>query len=292
MIRILHARKAESRALAGCLLALLGSTFSRAGAAEPSVRDAFHAGVQAFAASNYPAAMASFLDAAGRARPDGFDPAVAHFNAALAAHAAGQLDQATTHFANATASPSLDLQARAYYNRGRTLLQLARQSPPPSPSSKSSSGSSDSSALLHEAIRMFENAIALDPDDMDAKANYELAVRMQQEPPPKQQKQESQEPQEDSEDQEPQPQPDSSPSPQPSDGSPPQPDPGDSSDGSQSDADDSTESGSAQDPAPSPDEMSREDAEMLLDALKAQEQSQRDRLHPFFGPPVPVEKDW
>ena len=30
----------------------------------------------------------------------------------------------------------------------------------------------------------------------------------------------------------------------------------------------------------------------LLDALKAQEQSQRDRLHPFLGRPVPVEKDW
>ena len=31
---------------------------------------------------------------------------------------------------------------------------------------------------------------------------------------------------------------------------------------------------------------------MMLDAMKAQEQSQRDQLHPFFGRPVPVEKDW
>ena len=38
--------------------------------------------------------------------------------------------------------------------------------------------------------------------------------------------------------------------------------------------------------------MTSEEAEMLLDALKAQEQSQRDRLHPFLGRPVPVEKDW
>ena len=30
----------------------------------------------------------------------------------------------------------------------------------------------------------------------------------------------------------------------------------------------------------------------MLDAMKAQEQSQRDQLHPFFGRPVPVEKDW
>ena len=38
--------------------------------------------------------------------------------------------------------------------------------------------------------------------------------------------------------------------------------------------------------------MTPEEAEMLLDTLKAQEQSQRDRLHPFLGRPVPVDKDW
>lgn len=40
------------------------------------------------------------------------------------------------------------------------------------------------------------------------------------------------------------------------------------------------------------EEMTPEEAAMMLDAMKAQEQSQRDRLHPFFGRPVPVEKDW
>ena len=40
------------------------------------------------------------------------------------------------------------------------------------------------------------------------------------------------------------------------------------------------------------EEMTPEEAAMMLDAMKAQEQSQRDQLHPFFGRPVPVEKDW
>jgi len=38
--------------------------------------------------------------------------------------------------------------------------------------------------------------------------------------------------------------------------------------------------------------MTPEEAAMLLDAMKAQEQQQRDQLHPFLGRPVPVEKDW
>jgi hypothetical protein len=31
---------------------------------------------------------------------------------------------------------------------------------------------------------------------------------------------------------------------------------------------------------------------MLLDAMKAREQAQRDQLKPLFGNPVAVEKDW
>ena len=38
--------------------------------------------------------------------------------------------------------------------------------------------------------------------------------------------------------------------------------------------------------------MTPEEASMTLDAMKALEQSQRDKLHPVFGRPVPVEKDW
>jgi hypothetical protein len=39
-------------------------------------------------------------------------------------------------------------------------------------------------------------------------------------------------------------------------------------------------------------EMSKEEAQQLLDAMKQDEQDQRTNLKPFLGGPVRVEKDW
>ncbi|HNS81578.1 MAG TPA: hypothetical protein PKM67_08985 [Kiritimatiellia bacterium] len=46
-------------------------------------------------------------------------------------------------------------------------------------------------------------------------------------------------------------------------------------------------------PQPKPsDEMSKEEAEMMLDAMKKNEKSQREQIQMLLGKPLPVDKDW
>lgn len=40
------------------------------------------------------------------------------------------------------------------------------------------------------------------------------------------------------------------------------------------------------------EEMSRDEAEQLLDAMRQEEQNKRLQMHPVFGAPVRVDKDW
>ena len=157
-------------------------------AAEPSARASFDAGLQAFAASNWPAASNAFLEAAAAAPAAKLDPAAAYYNAGLAAYAGGDLKAAADSFARASSGSDLRLQSQAYYNRGNALFHqvggpgaagaaAAPAMPLPAMSTQELAGAE---ASVGEAIQMYENAIALDPRDLDAKANYELAVLKQQ----------------------------------------------------------------------------------------------------------------
>lgn len=283
------------------LLAFASLAALSAPAAEPSARGSFAAGLQAFAASNYPAAGESFLGAAAAAPAEQLDPAAAFYNAGLAAYAGGDLKAAADAFARAAAGSDLALQSQAYYNRGNALFHqvggpAAAMAAMPLPTTSTQELASAESSVA-EAIQMYENAIALDPKDVDAKANYELAVLKQQQL--QQQKQQQQEQQkQDQQNQDPQNQDqqrqDQKPeeqkdqeqkqeqqSQQPAE-QPPQP---------SEEEQQQPQEEPIQDDKPS-EEMTPEEAAMMLDSMKAQEQSQRDRLHPFFGRPVPVEKDW
>ena len=204
-------------------------------AAEPSARASFDAGLQAFAASNWPAASNAFLEAAA-------------------------------------AAPAMPMPTM-------TTQELA-----------------GAEASVGEAIQMYENAIALDPQDLDAKANYELAVLKQQQI--QQQKQQQQQQDQQNQDQqnqdqqkqdqqkqeEQQDQKKDQQQQQQQAQQQPQPE-------NQPEENQQQEEQQIQEEKPS-EEMTPEEAAMMLDSMKAQEQSQRDRLHPFFGRPVPVEKDW
>lgn len=258
----------------------------------PAARPAFEAGLEAFAASNFSAAAESFVEAAAAAPAEKLDPAAARYNAGLAAFAAGDLEAAAVHFNAAAAASDLGLQARAYYNRGNALFHLA-DSPLQAqalPGGDPAPALDTSESAIGQAIQMYENAIALDPDDADAKANYELAVlkqqQIQQQQQDQQQDQEKKE-EEEKEEGDSQPQPESGDSGKEQKEEEPRP----QSD-SQPSAGESQEESESPQPEASAEDMTSEEAEMLLDALKAQEQSQRDRLHPFLGRPVPVEKDW
>jgi len=270
-------------------------------AAEPSARASFDAGLQAFAASNWPAASNAFLEAAAAAPAAKLDPAAAYYNAGLAAYAGGDLKAAADSFARASSGSDLRLQSQAYYNRGNVLFHqvggpgaaAAPAAPLPAMSTQELAGAE---ASVGEAIQMYENAIALDPQDLDAKANYELAVLKQQQIQQQKQQQQQQDQQKqdqqnqdqqkqdqqnqkEQQDQEQQPQ-------QPQQQAQQQPQPE-----NQSEDNPQQEEEQIQEEKPS-EEMTPEEAAMMLDSMKAQEQSQRDRLHPFFGRPVPVEKDW
>lgn len=280
-------------------MALFGSI--SASAAEPSARASFDAGLQAFAASNWPAASNAFLEAAAAAPAAKLDPAAAYYNAGLAAYAGGDLKAAADSFARASSGSDLRLQSQAYYNRGNALFHqvggpgtaAAPAMPLPAMSTQELAGAE---ASVGEAIQMYENAIALDPRDLDAKANYELAVLKQQQIQQQKQQQQQQDQQKqdqqnqdqqkqdqqnqkEQQDQEQQPQ-------QPQQQAQQQPQPE-----NQSEDNPQQEEEQIQEEKPS-EEMTPEEAAMMLDSMKAQEQSQRDRLHPFFGRPVPVEKDW
>ena len=266
-------------------------------AEQPSARQSFAEGQQAFAASNYAAAADSFQQAATAAPASKLDPAAAYLNAGIAAQAAGTPEAASTHFANAAAGPDLALQAQAYYNRGNSLFQLASSplQPQALPADAPPTADLDDSKLaITEAIQMYENAIALDPDDADAKANYELAVLKQQQIQHMQQQQNEQQQQKGEQEDDPHDQPPQSGDPQePADAQPDQEEEQDQQDAQPAESGDQQEQEQESAAAPeSAEDMTPEEAEMLLDSLKAQEQSQRDRLHPFLGRPVLVEKDW
>ncbi|MGD9612277.1 MAG: hypothetical protein AB7V22_05175 [Kiritimatiellia bacterium] len=283
-------------ALAFSLLMMWGAYPAKA--AEPSARGAFDAGLEAFAASNWPAASNAFLEAAAAAPAEKLDPAAAYYNAGLAAYAGGDLKAAADSFARAAAGSDLRLQSQAYYNRGNALFHQAGAPaaampamPTPTMSTQELAGAESSVA---EAIQMYENAIALDPNDLDAKANYELAVLKQQQI--QEQKQQQQDQQQQNQDQPNQDQNDQQQQEEQQDQEqqkqqqqqqaeqPPQPE-------NQPEENQQQEEEQIQEEKPS-EEMTPEEAAMMLDSMKAQEQSQRDRLHPFFGRPVPVEKDW
>jgi Ca-activated chloride channel homolog len=270
--------------------AIADDTAEPADAPPPTAREWFASGAQAFAASNYADSATAFASAAESA--------------------AGDLEAAAKHFADATSAADLGVQAKAYYNRGNALFQLASApldaaaSMMPAPALALDA----SEKSIGEAIQSYENAIALDPADVDAKANYELALQKQQEIQQQQQQQQNQDQQnQDQQDQDPnsenqpQDQPESSPESNQNEESQPQQPPPQEQEQDQEQPQDQQEPqnpqaqqdqpSSAQPNEPS-DEMTPEEAEMLLNALREQEQSQRDRLQPFFGRPVPVEKDW
>ena len=265
-------------------------------AAKPSARAAFDAGLEAFAASNWPAASNAFLEAAAAAPAAKLDPAAAYYNAGLAAYAGGDLKAAADSFARASSGSDLRLQSQAYYNRGNALFHqvggpgaaAAPAMPMPAMSTQELAGAE---ASVGEAIQMYENAIALDPRDLDAKANYELAVLKQQQIQQQQQQQDQQNQDQQNQDQQNQEQKqeeqkDQKQEQQQQQQAQQQPQPE-----NQPEENPQQEEQQIKEDKPS-EEMTPEEAAMMLDSMKAQEQSQRDRLHPFFGRPVPVEKDW
>lgn len=110
----------------------------------------------------------------------GADPRL-HFNAGAAAYRNRQFEEAAKQFDEALNAPEdLRLQQKAYYNRGNTLYSLGDQNAEASKRNES----------WQKALADYQSSLKLNPQDADAKFNYEFVKRRLEEF--KQQQQQSQ----------------------------------------------------------------------------------------------------
>ena len=105
-----------------------------------------------------------------------------HYNAGAAAYKAQQFDTAKKHFDIALQSPDLKIQEQAYYNSGNALYQLGEQEEDPKQKKQS----------WESSIHNYENALKLNSNDTDAKANLAFVKKKLEELKQQQQQQQNQ----------------------------------------------------------------------------------------------------
>jgi Ca-activated chloride channel homolog len=103
-----------------------------------------------------------------------------HFNAGAAAYRNRQFDEAAKQFNGTLSSRDLKLQGLAYYNEGNALFHLGEQTPDPKQRTEA----------WEKALQDYQSSLKLNPEDPDAKHNYEFVKRKLEEL--KQQQQQSQ----------------------------------------------------------------------------------------------------
>ena len=113
-----------------------------------------------------------------------------HYNAGAAAYKAQQFDAAKQHFDIASQSPDLKIQQQAYYNSGNALYQLGE----PAEDSK------QKKETWQSAIHNYENALKLNSNDADAKANLAFVKKKLEELKQQEQQQQKQDQSEQSKD--------------------------------------------------------------------------------------------
>ena len=252
-------------------------------------------GIRLYEKNTYDGAADSFHRAAQSASKDQLDVSVAKYNEANARFKLGQFGAAATNYADATRSPDLALQSKAYYNRGNALIAASE-------GLEKQGGLDTAAGSVDEAIEMFENAITLAPGDEDAKVNYELALKKKQELQQKQQQQQKQDQNKKDQDQKNQPQ--NNPSQKQEEQKKQDSQQSQPKDSSQDQKQQPQNAGQPQPEKPSSDpqkqqaqpqkseEMTPEEAKIMLDAMKQEEQASRDRMRLIIGQPSPVDKDW
>jgi len=102
-----------------------------------------------------------------------------HFNAGAAAYRDKKFDQAAKEFDAALTAPDLKLQELSYYNHGNTLFELGAQNPDPTKKTET----------WKSALKDFESSLKLNPQDPDAKFNYEFVKKRLEELKQQQQQQ-------------------------------------------------------------------------------------------------------
>ena len=268
-------------------------------------------GEEAYARGDYPQASAYYREQLGK-KPD--DPLLL-YNLGAAAHKSGEYDQAIAAFGGALKSDDPSLQQKAYYNRGNSHYLKGGELQP--------GDGKGAAAEWRQALASYDAALALDQGDGDARHNRQVvAERLAQlEKQLQQEQQTQQDGKQREEGQEPQP--------NQNDGEQPQADEGKdqptATDGSESvedkNRDDNQQTPGQPDEQPAPantapaspprageaeadrderqqserlrqqrGQMTREEAERLLNALKNEESTLN--FLPSTGKEQRVDKDW
>ncbi|MBU1910389.1 MAG: tetratricopeptide repeat protein [Verrucomicrobia bacterium] len=239
----------------------------------------FRDGMVAYKKGDFAQSLAPLEQAASGAVTNRLDPAVPLYNAANALMQLGRHDEASNRYQEALRSPDLALQGRAYYNRGNALYRMAET---PVPQDKTAGLTS---AAIEEALRMYERALFLDPGDEDTKVNYELALQLKKQIEEQQQQQQNQQQQREQEKQE------NKEQEKEKEKEKEQEQKQEQQNQEHEQQQQPQEQPSKQEPTPA-EQMTPEEARMLLDRMKQEEQAYRDQLRVIMGQSVPVDKDW
>jgi len=105
-----------------------------------------------------------------------------HFNAGASAYRNKQFDEAAKQFNATLSSPDLKLQGLAYYNEGNALYHLGERNPDPKQRTES----------WEKAAQDYQSSMKLNPQDADAKFNYEFVKKRLEELKQQQQQQSQQ----------------------------------------------------------------------------------------------------
>jgi Ca-activated chloride channel family protein len=210
-----------------------------------------------------------------------------NFNKGAALYKKYEYEKAVGHFSKALTTNSPGLEAKATYNIGNSKYKLGKTL---------EYGEQEAAAKLYrEALDYYKRTIELNQEDEDAKFNHEFVEKELKALQEKQQQQQQQQQQQEKQEQEKQ---DSQGRQQPQQGRQEEDEEGsdreeehkDRQEPGQKEEQDQQEGSRPQPQEPEPDQMSEEEAKMLLDAHKQQEgpevQMQRDRTH------YEVLKDW
>jgi Ca-activated chloride channel family protein len=149
--------------LLGCLLVPISEVRASSGSA-----------LREYRAGNYDAALQEYQ----RLQKKEPDPRL-NYNAGVAAYRDGQLEEAARQFGQALSAQDLELQEKAYFNRGNTHYYMGEAAQEPQKKTQA----------WEQAIKDFQSSLKLNPNATDAQFNHEFVKRRLEELKQQQQQQ-------------------------------------------------------------------------------------------------------
>lgn len=130
--------------------------------AEDTPRSSMRRGLKAYKAGDYTNAVTHLEKTALEF------PAIGNYNLGNARYRNGEYEKAAVSYQEALRTTDLDLQAKAYFNRGNALLARTTEM-------TGQELINQAIELAYQATDMFEKALLLKPDDLESKQNFERA---------------------------------------------------------------------------------------------------------------------